>query len=289
MAYRLTLFFLLFSLCISAQQLSRSEYIIKYNNLATNQMLSNGIPASIILAQALLESRNGNSELALKSNNHFGIKCHASWEGDRVFHDDDKKQECFRKYKRVKDSYLDHSNFLKKQRYQFLYDIPVNNYKAWAKGLKKAGYATNPKYASLLIQIIEDNNLTIYDRPTKNEKHSKYFVSGFTYGWPYLLSQQFLYFNTKKEFLINGIVSASLENITSQIGVNKLFTKNISIGLNFGVTLSMNEKVYSIDPVFGPNSKFIFETKNKKVVIDIMLHSNTSFELTPSISFGLLK
>ncbi len=289
MAHRLISLFLILGLNVCAQNLSRTQYIEKYNQLAVSQMLNNGIPASIILAQALLESGNGNSELALKSNNHFGIKCHSSWSGDRVYHDDDKEQECFRSYDKVEKSYSDHSDFLKKKRYLFLYEIPIRNYKAWAKGLKKAGYATNPKYATLLIKIIEDNNLTIYDSLTKNEEKPPYFVSGFGYGWPYILNHHFLYINHKKQFLLNGSVSASLKNITSQIGFNKLITKNISLGFDVGVALSENQNEISFEPIFGPNSKFIFETKTQTIVLDIFLESNTQFELNPTISIGILK
>jgi hypothetical protein len=287
MVYRIVAVFLFFSF-YSTAQMSREQYIEKYNSLAISQMSSNGIPASIILAQAILESQNGNSDLASKSNNHFGIKCHSSWNGDKVFHDDDEKQECFRKYDKVKESYYDHSVFLKGRRYQFLYDIPIDNYKGWAKGLKKAGYATNPKYASLLIRIIEDNNLSIYDKQGVENQDSSYFVSGFGYGWPYLLRQQLLYVNHRKEFLLNGSVSASLDNITAQVGMGKLFTENISLGVNIGAALLKKDNQLLIDPIFGINSKFVLETKNKKIVIDLMLQSNLEFDLTPVISIGLL-
>ena len=287
MAYRIIAIFLFFSFYCTAQ-MSREQYIEKYNSLAISQMSSNGIPASIILAQAILESQNGNSDLASKSNNHFGIKCHSSWTGDKVFHDDDEKQECFRKYDKVKESYYDHSVFLKGRRYQFLYDISIDNYKGWAKGLKKAGYATNPKYASLLIKIIEDNNLSTYDKQGVENQDSSYFVSGFGYGWPYLLRQQFLYVNHRKEFLLNGSVSASLDNITAQVSMGKLFTENISLGVNIGAALLEKDNQFLIDPIIGFNSKFILETKNKKIVIDLMLQSNLEFDLTPVISIGLL-
>ena len=287
MVYRIIAIFLFFSFHCTAQ-MSREQYIEKYNGLAIIQMSSNGIPASIILAQAILESQNGNSDLASKSNNHFGIKCHSSWTGDKVFHDDDEKQECFRKYDKVKESYYDHSVFLKGIRYQFLYDIPIDNYKRWAKGLKKAGYATNPKYASLLIKIIEDNNLSTYDQQGVESQDSSYFVSGFGYGWPYLLRQQFLYVNHSKEFLLNGSVSASLDNITAQVGMGRLFTENISLGVNIGAALLEKDNQFLIDPIFGLNSKFILETKNKKIVIDLILQSNLEFDLVPVISIGLL-
>jgi LysM repeat protein len=140
-------------------------YIEKYSSLAVEEMYRSGIPASITLAQGLLESGNGCSELALKSNNHFGIKCHNNWEGKKVYYDDDAKGECFRKYPNPEDSYRDHSDFLRyRARYRFLFDYPVTDYKAWAFGLKKAGYATDPEYPTKLIKLIEDYELHQYDR-----------------------------------------------------------------------------------------------------------------------------
>ena len=148
---------------IFSQNLTRKQYITKYSALAVKQMRQYKIPASITLAQGILESNNGNSKLAVKANNHFGIKCHG-WEGKKIFEDDDKKNECFRKYKSPLESFKDHSLFLNKySRYAFLFDYKITDYKSWARGLKKAGYATNKKYPELLIKIIEDNKLNIYD------------------------------------------------------------------------------------------------------------------------------
>lgn len=141
---------------------TRAAYIAKWKDEAILQMREHGIPASITLAQAILESGDGNSELSRKSNNHFGIKCH-DWNGKKVYADDDRKHECFRKYNTAHESFEDHSQFLKRSRYAFLYEYDVTDYKAWAYGLKKAGYATNPKYPALLIRIIEENNLEQYD------------------------------------------------------------------------------------------------------------------------------
>ncbi|MEM7161410.1 MAG: glucosaminidase domain-containing protein [Bacteroidota bacterium] len=161
---------------------SRAEYIQKWKDVAISNMEKYGIPASITLAQGILESGDGNSMLAKEANNHFGIKCHG-WKGKKVFKDDDAKDECFRKYKSAADSYADHSEFLQKQRYAFLFDLKVTDYKGWAKGLKKAGYATNPKYPQLLIGIIEKNDLHKYDQKTdelmavkKEHKSKKYKV-----------------------------------------------------------------------------------------------------------------
>lgn len=146
-------------------QISQQQYIDLYADIAMKEMKRVGIPASITLAQGILESGNGNSRLAKKGNNHFGIKCHSDWKGKRMYHDDDKKGECFRVYKNPYQSYIDHSEFLKnKQRYAFLFDLKPDDYKGWAKGLKKAGYATNPKYPQRLIDLIEKNQLYKYDQ-----------------------------------------------------------------------------------------------------------------------------
>ncbi len=148
---------------VLAQKLTREDYIGMYRDLAIEEMLRSGIPASITLAQGMLESDNGNSTLAKRGNNHFGIKCHG-WKGKRIIHDDDKRNECFRKYKSVHESYADHTDFLMgSPRYSFLFELDQTDYRGWAKGLKKAGYATSPKYADLLVRIIEENDLHQYD------------------------------------------------------------------------------------------------------------------------------
>lgn len=147
--------------------MTREAYIASYHDLAIEEMKRSGIPASITLAQALLESDDGNSRLATEGKNHFGIKCKSDWTGATIRQDDDEKNECFRKYNTILDSYKDHSDFLSGQvRYEKLFSIPITDYKSWAKGLKEAGYATNPEYATRLIQIIEDNQLTAYDNGT---------------------------------------------------------------------------------------------------------------------------
>jgi len=137
-----------------------AEYISNYQQYAISEQLRTGIPAAITMAQAIHESGAGQGDLALKSNNHFGIKCKSNWTGDRVFHDDDATGECFRSYICVADSYRDHSDFLKSgKRYSFLFDLNPEDYQGWAFGLKQAGYATNPKYPQILLKIIQDNNL----------------------------------------------------------------------------------------------------------------------------------
>lgn len=157
---------LLVSVVASAQsKISREEYIKKYKELVLESQEVYGIPASIKMAQAILESDNGNSRLARQANNHFGIKCKKEWEGETINHDDDAPQECFRKYSSAKESFRDHSQFLDNSpRYQDLFSLDPLDYKAWAYGLKAAGYATNPKYPEILIKIIEDFQLYTLDR-----------------------------------------------------------------------------------------------------------------------------
>jgi len=147
------------------------DYIEKYSQIAVGKMKQHGIPASITLAQGILESGAGNSKLAQMSNNHFGIKCH-EWEGERVYHDDDIKNDCFRKYAKPEDSYEDHSQFLKRPRYASLYVLDVTDYKGWAHGLKQCGYATDPNYAGLLINLIETYELYAYDQGIEKAKEA---------------------------------------------------------------------------------------------------------------------
>lgn len=142
-----------------------AAYVGKFGHIAVSEMQRTGVPASITLAQGIIESDYGRSRLAREANNHFGIKCHNDWKGRRIYHDDDRRDECFRSYGRAEDSYLDHSDFLRGgSRYSFLFDLAPDDYKGWARGLKKAGYATNPKYAGMLIDMIEENKLYLYDR-----------------------------------------------------------------------------------------------------------------------------
>ncbi len=141
------------------------RYIAKYENIAKREMKEYGVPASITLAQGILESQSGKSRLAIEGNNHFGIKCHDNWKGDKILHDDNKSQECFRKYNNPEESFKDHSKFLaERKRYAFLFRLPITDYEAWARGLKKAGYATDPTYPDKLIYIIEKYHLNKMDK-----------------------------------------------------------------------------------------------------------------------------
>jgi LysM repeat protein len=146
--------------------LSKKEYVTTWSDIAVEQMMLYKVPASITLAQGILESGSGTSKLATEGNNHFGIKCHG-WSGETIYLDDDEKGECFRVYDHAKDSYEDHSLFLTdNKRYNSLFDLEITDYSGWANGLKNAGYATNPKYADQLIALIEELNLSSYDKLT---------------------------------------------------------------------------------------------------------------------------
>ena len=145
----------LFGVFIAATPGPYEKYIEKYASVAVSEMHRSGVPASITLAQGLLESAAGESALATKANNHFGIKCHSDWKGKKTYKDDDKANECFRVYSNATASFKDHSDFLRFQdRYKSLFDLEPTDYKAWAKGLKKAGYATDRQYADKLIKLI---------------------------------------------------------------------------------------------------------------------------------------
>ncbi|MBR0502545.1 MAG: glucosaminidase domain-containing protein [Paludibacteraceae bacterium] len=181
----LTLLLGLLSLSLFGQSYKSAEttaYIQKYHKTAIREMYKYKIPASITLAQGILESASGRSDLAIKANNHFGIKCSGNYNGKTYHKNDDKRHECFRVYSHADESFRDHSIFLTKDRYAALFKLKTTDYKGWAKGLKNAGYATNPKYPSLLIEIIEQNQLYEYDKnPDKylSEKESEnYSING---------------------------------------------------------------------------------------------------------------
>ncbi len=165
-----------FALCTSLYaktRQTRQEYIERYKHIAVEHMEYYGIPASITMAQGILESDCGNSQLSLSSNNHFGIKCKTGWTGRTVYYDDDEAGECFRAYSSVEQSYRDHAEFLDSSpRYDSLFAYGVTDYKSWARGLKAAGYATAPHYADALIKIIEDEKLYVLDREGGEELYS---------------------------------------------------------------------------------------------------------------------
>ena len=155
---------LLTLLLVAADRSPQQKYIDQYAQLAISEMERTGVPASITLAQGLVESRAGLSPLASKGNNHFGIKCHNDWKGRKMYADDDKAGECFRVYPTADKSFMDHSDFLRyRDRYKFLFELDKTDYKGWARGLKKAGYATDPAYANKLIKVIEEYELYRFD------------------------------------------------------------------------------------------------------------------------------
>ncbi|MFI5136653.1 MAG: glucosaminidase domain-containing protein [Sphingobacteriales bacterium] len=155
--------------------LTSVQYISRYKDIAIQEMNLYAIPASITLAQGLFESGSGNSELARVANNHFGVKCNPTWTGKTYYRDDDNKNDCFRVYDSPEDSYRDHSLFLKKRNYAQLYSLDITDYKGWARGLKKAGYATNPDYPSILIGIIQKYKLDQYDSADGAAKPARNF------------------------------------------------------------------------------------------------------------------
>lgn len=161
--------FLIFFLCamplICSASVPQEDYIARFSAIAVSEMHRTGIPASITLAQGIVESAAGQSSLAINANNHFGIKCHDDWTGRRYFQDDDSENECFRVYDTPEESYVAHSDFLAgRSRYAPLFELNSTDYKGWAKGLSKCGYATDPKYASKLIKVIDDYSLDRFDR-----------------------------------------------------------------------------------------------------------------------------
>jgi hypothetical protein len=163
---------------VNSKPMSTNEvtkaYIAQYSAVAMSNMKAYGIPASIILAQGILESGSGKGDLALNANNHFGIKCHNDWTGDKVYKDDDAANECFRKYNQSAESYQDHAKVLTtKTRYAKLFALPKDDYRSWAKGLKEAGYATDPRYPEKLISYIETYNLSQYDTKVLGSKIAK--------------------------------------------------------------------------------------------------------------------
>ena len=194
-------------------------YVLHYAEMAQKEMKKFGIPASITLAQGLLESQAGMGELAAKSNNHFGIKCHKGWRGARVSHDDDAKGECFRKYKKVEQSYRDHSEFLRnRDRYSKLFKMKKTDYVSWAHGLKKAGYATDPKYAYKLISLIERYELWQFDgskAPQKTSKRSK------EKKHTYIVQQGDTLYSIAKKFEL------TVENL---VNMNSLNSTDLAIG-----------------------------------------------------------
>ena len=198
--------------------MTNSDYVNQWSEVAVEQMNKYKIPASITMAQAILESGSGNSMLAVKAKNHFGIKCHG-WKGKKVFKDDDSKNECFRAYKSAQESFVDHSLFLTEHnRYSFLFDLDQTDYKSWAKGLKTAGYATNPKYPKLLIDLIERLDLSKLD----------VIITPVIYESTVVQSVPQKKSSSRSAFLKNGVKCVNVEKGDTYY----------SISLEFGLTLT---------------------------------------------------
>ena len=224
-------FILLFSVLTLEAQNKTEVYIEKYNHIAIKEMNMYNIPASIKLAQAILESGSGKSRLAVEGNNHFGIKCHNNWNGKTILEDDDDKGECFRKYDSASDSYRDHSLFLTERgRYSFLFEYSITDYKAWAKGLKKAGYATNPRYPELLIDLIQKYNLNKYDKIIENENSLSFAHS---YGIPYFSGLGVYYFKNRSFYFTE--INTSYIFSDAMLGYSYKFLNNFYVGSSTGV------------------------------------------------------
>ena len=271
---KFSLFFglLFFSINCFSQSITH-DYINKYKNIAIEEMRLYKIPASITLSQAILESANGESYLAKNANNHFGIKCHSSWDGDKIYYDDDLENECFRKYDNYKESFRDHSLFLSNSdRYLSLFSLSITNYKSWARGLKKAGYATNPKYANLLIDIIKKYNLNDFDNIDDLNRH--YYFSSI-YGFPYLYGFGINYIGPK--FICSFNLNSSFIYFNkSSFGFNYLIGNDIFLGSNIGVLYIKDEKknnlgfqfIYKKELSSNKRNKYVLITLGSDIVID---------------------
>ncbi len=254
------IFFLSFYFCLLfANSQSKTElYIDKYSSIAIQEMNMYNIPASITLSQGILESGNGESYLAVEGNNHFGIKCHDNWNGETINEDDDKKNECFRKYDKVSDSYRDHSLFLtERKRYLFLFKYKNTDYKKWAKGLKKAGYATNSEYAKLLIDLIEKYDLDRFDNADSKIREF-YFAN--SYGFPYLTGLGIYHFRNNNIYFIEANTSFVFSE--ANIGCHYSLLDRFYVGLNSGIIYLPTEVEYFIPQIAG---EFAYK-KNKNIL-----------------------
>lgn len=255
---------LLCTLSLSAQEAPRQEYILKYSQIAVDEMNRSGIPASITLAQGILESGNGLSELAKKSNNHFGIKCHSTWTGEKVYHDDDEQAECFRAYKEVRHSYEDHTDFLTRgSRYEFLFELDPTDYKGWAKGLKKAGYATAPDYADMLIRIIEVEELHRFDFATTAPLLASEDTLTAKINGPTLNEKGKPISNAKKKFLIHRMKYH--ENGTPYVVLmtgETIETLADSLHMRIPVLLDINDATY--ETIFHSGEAVFIDFKKAK-------------------------
>ena len=201
---------------------SPEAYIETFAPVAQNEMKTYGIPASIKLAQGLLESGFGRGALAQKTNNHFGIKCHVGWEGDYERHDDDERDECFRRYNHPMQSYRDHSLFLTtRSRYASLFELPPDNYKAWARGLKNAGYATDRHYPQKLIELIERYDLARFDAEVLGKRYTAHSDSP---------QNGYSAYQVQKGDTLYGISHRLMVSIEELMRLNGLKTNELSVG-----------------------------------------------------------
>ena len=277
------LVFILFIISVftlSAQN-KTERYIQQYTKIAVEEMNRYNIPASITLAQGILESGNGESRLAVDGKNHFGIKCHNNWNGKTIIEDDDEKGECFRKYSKVAESYRDHSLFLTERgRYSFLFEYRKTDYKKWAKGLKKAGYATNPKYPKLLIDLIERYSLYNYDKDEQSVK-KLYFAK--SYSLPYLIGFGAFYF--KKKSILFSELNTSFAFSGANIGYHyKLFNK-FHVGSNSGIIYLPTEEIQFIPQI---SAEFMYKKSSiNKRYNSVLIRGGVQFPLE-KIDYNLI-
>lgn len=285
------LFFYLFVFVFvagSAQQqkkISKADYIELYKNIAIDEMKRSGIPASVTIAQGMLESDNGNSRLTRDGNNHFGIKCH-DWTGKGIYVDDDKRNECFRSYPTAMESFRDHTDFLlTRQRYSFLFAYKSTDYKSWAKGLKKAGYATNRSYDDMLIKIIEENQLfnldsntsIVHSRSAKKQTEDTSFGFAIRVGRPVYKRNDIEYVITKKgdsfdklaqelELLSWEIIKYNELSKDSTIHDGQILYlqpkhRKAAVGQEYH-TVQAGESIYSISQLYGIKTRLVRKWNN---------------------------
>jgi hypothetical protein len=271
------------SLLFSNAQSRTEVYIKKFSSIAIEEMNRYNIPASITLAQGILESGIGESRLAIKGNNHFGIKCHDNWNGESIIEDDDEKGECFRKYAKATDSYRDHSLFLTERgRYSFLFEYKKTDYKKWAKGLKKAGYATNPEYSTLLIDLIERNNLGRFDN--KSPSIQKNFYLAHSYGLPYLTGLGTYYFNRK--VMYSAEINTSFMFSEANIGYHYEILNKFYAGTNSGIIYLPTKERDFIPQITG---ELIFRKKSILIRGGLQLPLNEmEYKLIPYLKLTYL-
>lgn len=235
---------------ISVKINSTAEYIALFKTIAQEEMRLYNIPASITLAQGILESNSGKGRLAVEANNHFGIKCH-EWTGEKIYHDDDAAQECFRKYNDSKYSYRDHSLFLQKLRYAGLFKLKKEDYKGWARELRKAGYATDVKYPEKLISLIERYNLDAYDKEVLGDAYVKYEEEIGDFSMYYVEKGDSMYSISKKFNM----------TVDELLAMNNLSTTALSVGQK----LSLNKNAKQIAVVESQSKTFVnrFHTVQK--------------------------